>query len=153
MNEGNIIKEAIVPVIGVLLSLSIFFLAWYQKWKTGDGYIDKALLGDREALETVAYKLRNRRWVVRFYRKNTKRDIVHALCLGWTLDRLPPYTRALIFDTLLSLCRRNEFSYIFDEMERIEKKFTLYQRNYDKEAFKERLEKNSELLTKLKNAL
>lgn len=144
------IKEAIVPVIGVLLSLSIFFLAWYQKWKTGDGYIDKALLGDREALETVAYKLRNRRWVIRFHWKNTKRDIVHALCLGWTLDGLPPYTRALIFDALVSVCKGKEFNYISEEIESIKEKFNLYQENYDNEAFKERLEKSNELLAKLK---
>lgn len=141
--------KVLVSIIGLFITLSIFILARYQGWKSGDGYIVKALAGDNEALAIVCHKMRNGRWRTRFFRRNTRKDIIHALCLGWSFDHINPYTKVLIFDTLMKIKTRGKGKEIVDEVNRIENKISLYLQNFDSDVFNDRITKNRELLEKL----
>ena len=143
--------STILAISSLVLSISVFLIAQYKVWKSGDGAIDKALHGDSDALEQVAYKLKNRRWVVRFILSgNTRRDTVYALCLAWSTD-LKPYTRALVFDALVSLVERGKKGVIIHELIKIREKFNLYHSKVDQDVFKERLEMNSSLNEMVEN--
>jgi hypothetical protein len=131
-----------------LISLLNFLLPKYQDWKTGQGSIIKALYGDEQAVAYIAYKVKNYRWTKRFVRVNTRKDIIAALCLGWTLESTDR-TKALIYDSLREIKEQGFEGEISHALQDILRRFNQYHAVFNPTHFCERMEGIKKLLEEI----
>lgn len=89
------------PLLAVLVPLVAYLTAQYKDWRSAQGTLNKAFQGENDAVVYMTHKVQHNEWKRRMKRApGFRREVITALCLAWSVQRLD-YIKALLYDALL----------------------------------------------------
>ena len=107
------------PLLAVLVPLVAYLTAQYKDWRSAQGTLNKAFQGDNDAVVYMTHKVQHNEWKRRMKRApGFRREVITALCLAWSVQRLD-YIKALLYDALLCVGQQgyaDETQFVLDKL-------------------------------------
>jgi hypothetical protein len=99
--SGWALFRSYAPLLAVFIPLVAYLTAQYKDWRSAQGTLNKAFQGENDAVVYMTHKVQHNEWKRRMKRApGFRREVITALCLAWSVQRLD-YIKALLFDALL----------------------------------------------------
>lgn len=133
------------PLLAVLVPLVAYLTAQYKDWRSAQGTLNKAFQGENDAVVYMTHKVQHNEWKRRMKRApGFRREVITALCLAWSVQRLD-YIKALLYDALLCVGQQGyaaETQFVLDKLLR---QYHQYHERFQAAAFTGVIESMEEL--------
>ncbi len=119
-----------LPLLALLIPLVAYLTTQYKDWRTAQGTLNKAFQGDNDAVVYMTHKVQHNEWKRRMKRApGFRREVITALCLAWSVQRLD-YIKALLFDALLCVGQQGYGAETQQVLDKLLRQYRQYQERF-----------------------